>query len=164
MVKVSLCIAALLFVSGTAVAQQSSDKAAAPSAASPHGSGGDLNALHKSFGGQTSVGDVKVPKATGPNAKTVAEIVGNPASLKDKNVVVRGKVVKFTPGVLGKNWVHLQDGSGSEKEQTHDVLVTTQDETKIGDVVIASGTVKTDVDLGSGYSYKVLVEDAKLSQ
>ena len=110
------------------------------------------------------VGDVKVSKATGPDARTVAEIVAKGPQLKDKTVVVRGKVVKFTPGVMGKNWVHLRDGSGSASDGTNDVLVTTQDETKVGDVVLARGTVRTDVNLGSGYAYKVLVEEAKLQK
>ena len=109
-------------------------------------------------------GDVKVAKATGPDARTVAEIVSKRAELKDKNVVVRGKVVKFTPQVMGKNWVHLRDGSGSAADNTNDVLVTTKDEAKIGDVVLVTGIVHTDKDLGSGYSYKVLIEEAKLKQ
>jgi len=65
-------------------------------------------------------------------------------------------------GVLGKNWVHLQDGSGSADKGTHDIVVTTTDEAAIGQVVNASGTVRTDVDIGSGYKYAVLVEEAKL--
>ena len=35
---------------------------------------------------------------------------------------------------------------------------------KVGDVVLATGVVHTDRDLGSGYSYKVLVEEAKLKK
>jgi len=66
--------------------------------------------------------------------------------------------------VMGKNWVHVRDGSGSAADNTHDVLVTTKDETKVGDVVLVKGVVHTDVELGSGYSYKVLVEDATLSK
>ena len=110
------------------------------------------------------VGDVKVPKATGPDARTVAEIIEKKAALNNKPVLVRGKVVKYTPGVMGKNWIHLQDGSGSSADSTNDVLVTTKDETKIGAVVVARGTVRTDVDLGSGYFYKVLVDEAKLQK
>jgi len=124
------------------------------------------DAVHMRAGAAKAVdvGDVKVPKATGPDARTVAEIVTKGTALKDKTVAVRGKVVKFTPGVMGKNWVHLRDGSGSAADGTNDVLVTTQDETKIGDVVLARGTVRTDVNLGSGYAYKVLVEEAKLQK
>jgi hypothetical protein len=126
------------------------------------GKGGNLGALHAGVGRSADVGDVKVAKATGPNARTVAEIVTRSAELKDKPVVVRGKVVKFTPAVLGRNWVHLRDGTGSAADGSDDVLVTTADEAKVGDVVLATGVVHTNRDLGSGYSYKVLVEEAKL--
>jgi hypothetical protein len=126
------------------------------------GKGGDLGALHAGVGGPTDVGDVKVAKATGPNARTVAEIATRSAELKDKTVMVRGKVVKFTPAVLGRNWVHLRDGTGSAADGSNDVLVTTADQAKVGDVVLATGVVHTNRDLGSGYSYKVLIEEATL--
>jgi hypothetical protein len=120
--------------------------------------------MHAGAAKAADVGNVKVPKATGPDARTVAEIVAKGGELKDKTVLVRGKVVKYTPGVMGKNWVHLRDGSGSASDGTNDVLITTLDETKIGDVVLARGTVRTDENLGSGYAYKVLVEEAKLQK
>ena len=104
----------------------------------------------------------KVAKATGADAKTVAEVVGGKASLKDKPVLVRGQVVKMNAGIMGKNWVHLQDGSGSAGAGTNDILVTTQDTASVGDVVTVKGTVRTDVNLGSGYAYAVLIEDAAL--
>ncbi len=88
--------------------------------------------------------------------------MGKKTELKDKPVLVRGKVVKFTPEVMGKNWIHLRDGTGSAADSTNDILVTTKDQTKVGDVVLAKGVVRTDVDLGSGYSYKVLIEEATL--
>jgi hypothetical protein len=128
------------------------------------GKGGDLTALHAGVAKPADAGDVKVAKATGANARTVAEIVTKSAELKDKTIVVRGKVVKFTPEVLGKNWVHLRDGSGSAADNTNDVLVTTKDQAKIGDVVLVTGVVHTDRDLGSGYSYKVLIEEATLKK
>ena len=123
-----------------------------------------MGAMHAGMAKPVDAGDVKVQKAIGADARTVAEIVSGGAQLKDKTVVVRAKVVKFTPGVMGKNWLHLRDGSGSAAENTHDVVVTTKDETKVGDIVVAKGIVRTNVDLGSGYSYKVLVEDAKLGK
>ncbi|MCX7155589.1 MAG: hypothetical protein NTW45_03995 [Rhodocyclales bacterium] len=109
-------------------------------------------------------GDVKVPKASGPEARTVAEVVTKSAELKDKAVLIRGKVVKYSPGIMGKNWIHLRDGSGSAADQTNDLLVTTMDPAKVGDVVVVKGVVRTDKDFGSGYAYKVLVEEAKLQQ
>lgn len=132
--------------------------------ASAAGAGGDMAALHSGVAKAADVGNVKVAKATGPDARTVAEIVTKKADLKDKTVLVRGKVVKYTPDVLGKNWIHLRDGSGSATDNTHDVLVTTKDQAKIGDVVVVKGVVHTDRDLGAGYSYKVLIEEATLQK
>jgi hypothetical protein len=106
--------------------------------------------------------NVKVPKASGTNARTVAEIVTKSAELNDKPVLVRGKVVKYNPEIMGKNWIHLRDGSGSAADNTNDVLVTTAQPAKTGDVLTVKGVVRTDKDFGAGYSYKVLIEDATL--
>ena len=100
-----------------------------------------------------------VPKAEGADARTVAEVNTDRIALNGRPVTVRGQVVKVT-NVLGKNWVHLRDGTGSGADGTDDLTVTSAAEPKIGDVVVAKGTVKADVDIGSGYAFKVLVEDA----
>ncbi|HEY6104923.1 MAG TPA: nucleotide-binding protein [Anaeromyxobacteraceae bacterium] len=114
--------------------------------------------------GPADVGSVKVNKAAGPDARTVAEIYAQRAQLKEKKVAVRGKVVKFSAGIMGRNWVHLRDGSGSQDKGTNDVTVTTGDQAAVGDVVVAKGVVRTDKDFGAGYAYPVIVEDAKLSR
>ncbi len=106
----------------------------------------------------------KVAKATGPDARTVSEVVTGKASLKDRTVTIRGQVVKVNSGIMGKNWVHLQDGSGSPANGTHDIIVTTTDAAAVGDVVNAKDKVRTDVNLGSGYAYPVLVEEARISK
>jgi hypothetical protein len=134
---------------------------AASGASAPSGSR-DTGSPHAGMAKPAEVVDVKVAKATGPDARTVAEVNARRVDLKGKPVVVRGKVVKFTPGVMGKNWLHLRDGSGTEADGSNDVAVTTLDETKVGDVVLVKGIVVTDRDLGSGYSYKVLIEEATL--
>lgn len=110
----------------------------------------------------TDTAPIKVPKASGANARTVADIHTKAAELKDKPVVVAGQVVKFNAAIMGKNWIHLRDGSGDAAKETNDLLVTTQAATKVGDVVTVSGVVRTNKDFGSGYTYKVLVEDATL--
>jgi len=102
----------------------------------------------------------KVSKATGPDARTVEEVHAGKGRLKDRSVSLRGQVVKVNSGIMGKNWLHLQDGSGSAAGGTNDILVTTKDSAVVGDVVIIKGTVRTDVKLGAGYEYAVLIEDA----
>lgn len=110
----------------------------------------------------TDTGPLNVPKASGANARTVAEILTKAAELKDKEVRVRAKVVKYNPEVMGKNWMHLRDGSGMAADNTHDLLVTTLNQAKLGDVVTVTGIVRINKDFGSGYAYKVLIEDARL--
>jgi hypothetical protein len=113
---------------------------------------------------EVDTSNIKVAKAVGPNAHTVAEILAKGAALKDKPVLVRGKIVKYNEGIMGKNWIHLRDGTGSEKSANNDVLVTTTNQAKPGDLVTVKGVVRTDKDFGSGYAYKVMIEDATLQQ
>jgi hypothetical protein len=123
-----------------------------------------LAAMHAGLARGIEPGDVSVARASGPDARTVAEIVTTRSDLNDKVVVVRGKVVKFTPDVMGVNWIHLRDGSGAAGDGTNDVLVTTMASAAIGDVVVVKGVVHVDRDFGSGYAYKVLIEEAALQQ
>lgn len=104
-----------------------------------------------------------VPKATGADARTVAEVYGERAKLKGKTVSVRGQAVKVSSGILDRNWVHLRDGSGSAAAHDHDLVVTTTEDVKVGQQVVAQGKVVVDKDLGSGYRFEVLVEDAKIT-
>lgn len=104
----------------------------------------------------------KVDKATGPDARTVAEVWAQKASLAGKTVTVRGVVVKYNDAVMGKNWIHLQDGSGDAAQGTHDITVTSLDPATKGATITITGTVRTNRDFGAGYSYAVIVEDAKV--
>lgn len=115
-----------------------------PAPSSPAPSAVDFSGLKKAEGG-----------------KTVAELYSEKSSLSGKNVTVRGKVVKFTPAIMGKNWVHLQDGTGDQ--ETLDMTVTTDGTAKIGDTVLLSGILAVDKDFGAGYQYDVIIEDAKLT-
>lgn len=124
-----------------------------------------MAAAHKNAAAANSASNVsvaKVPKATGPNARTVAEVHAQRAKLTGKPVAVQGTVVKFSPGIMDRNWVHLRDGTGSVADKSNDLIVTTQEKAKVGDVVVVSGLVKTDVNYGSGYAYPVVVEGATL--
>jgi hypothetical protein len=107
---------------------------------------------------------IKVEKATGPNAYTVAEIYQNIGHLDKKEVALRGKIVKVSQGIMGKNWLHLQDGSGEREKSTNDLVVTTQEEPSAGDVVTVNGIIYRDKDFGSGYRYRVIMEDAHVKK
>lgn len=130
----------------------------AAGAASPSALGSKMAMLTAS-----DAAPIKVAKATGANAYTVADVVSKSVQLKDKPVKVNGQVVKYNAGIMGKNWVHLRDGSGTSAKNDNDILVTTAASAKVGDLVTASGVVRNDKDFGAGYSYKVLIEEATLA-
>ena len=69
-------------------------------------------------------------------------------------------MVKFNGGIIGKNWLHLRDGTGSAADGSNDILVTSNDVARVGDIVTVKGTVRTDKDFGAGYAYEVLIEEA----
>ena len=93
--------------------------------------------------------------------QTVADIYAKKAELGGKPVKVRGKVVKFSPQIMGKNWIHIQDGTGDAG--ANDLTVTTDVTANSGDTVLISGTLSLDKDFGYGYAYGVIVEDAEVT-
>ena len=131
-------------------------------AAGPGTTAAQVASPHAGLSQAETPNNVIVAKAQGPLARTVAEVIKQSSTLKDRPVLLHARVVKYNAAVMGKNWIHLRDGSGSATDATNDLLVTTQDQAKLGDVVLVKGFVRKDKDFGSGYAYKVLVEDATL--
>jgi hypothetical protein len=101
-----------------------------------------------------------IAKADG--GKTVAEVFAEKDALAGKQVTLRGKVVKSNTGIMGKNWIHVRDGSGAEG--TNDLTVTTVTaQPNVGDTVVITGPVSLNKDFGMGYQYDVIVEDAQVT-
>lgn len=92
---------------------------------------------------------------------TVAEVFSGKSEFSGQKVSIRGKVVKFSPQIMGKNWIHLQDGTNHEG--ANDLTITTSAMAAEGDTVVVSGIVVTDKDFGAGYKYDVIIEDAELT-
>ena len=107
-------------------------------------------------------GPIKVAKAKGKDARTVAEVFAQKAALKDAPVTVSGKVVKYNEGIMGHTWIHLKDGSGAAGSD--DITVTTSGKAALGDTVTIHGTVHLDKDFGAGYAYAVIIEDATMEK
>ena len=98
---------------------------------------------------------------------SVADVFARRTELSGRPVIVRGTVVKVNRGILDRNWLHLQDGSGSEATQTHDLTVTTAvDAVSVqpGDIVTATGVLALKKDFGAGYAYDAILEGATISR
>ncbi len=102
-----------------------------------------------------------IPKAD--SGMTIAEIYAGKADLAEKTVTLRGKVVKFSPQIMGTNWLHLQDGSGDLNAGTHDLTVTSSVQVNVGDTVVASGPLTLNKDFGYGYKYDLIMENAEVT-
>jgi len=106
--------------------------------------------------------DLKVEKSTAQNGYTVGELFEKAASLNGQKVTVKGQVVKVNPDIMGRNWLHIQDGTGDPAKSTHDLAVTSADIAEKGAIISIEGILAADKDFGSGYRYDVIVEDAVL--
>ncbi len=111
----------------------------------------------KATGEKIDFSDIK--KAAG--GQTVVELYTEKDKLAGKEIKVRGKVVKFSPQIMGKNWIHIKDGTGAEG--TDDLTITTDKQVKLGDTILVSGVLVKDKDFGYGYKYNIIVEDASIT-
>lgn len=125
-----------------------------PSLASSHGAGGAQ---------QSSAAAVVTPNAPPPGGHAIVDVFAKRDALAGQTVLVRGTVVKVNNGIMGRNWFHLRDGSGSEKEGTHDLTVTSDATVSVGDVVTVSGTLAVKKDFGAGYAYEAILEAGKVT-
>jgi hypothetical protein len=101
---------------------------------------------------------IDIPRAEG--GVTIAELYSKKSELQGKSILIQGEVVKFSSQIMKKNWVHIQDGS--REGDNYDLTITTLDTVKTGDIVKFRGVVSLNKDLGYGYVYDVILEDAKL--
>ncbi len=108
--------------------------------------------------------EIKVGRAIGPDSYSIAELYEKKETLNSKVISVKGKVVKVSSQIMNRNWIHLQDGSGSAENNTHNLVITSQDTPQLDDIVTAKGTLSANKDFGGGYKYIVILEDAKITK
>ena len=138
---------------------------AAAGQGSAHGSASPQEETLGSKGAKPAAKEnIKSEKATGENAYTVAELFEKRKELDNKDIVLKGEVVKVTARIMNKNWLHIQDGTGSAQNGNNDIVVTTMDLPSVGDNVTVKGVLFSDKDFGSGYRYDAIVEFGQVSE
>jgi len=116
--------------------------------------------MKKIHSGATSTEKQQINIEPLKDGMTILQIYNGKSDLKGKVVNVKGKVVKFNKQIMNRNWIHIQDGTGNENE--FDLVVTSDQDTKVGDIIVAEGTLSVDKDFGAGYFFPVIVENAKI--
>lgn len=102
--------------------------------------------------------DIKVNVAKVDGGVTIAEIVAQLEKLAGTEVLLRAKVIKFNPNILGANWLRVKDSS-----EERDLAITTKVDVKPGDTVLIRGRLERDIDIGSGYKYDIIIRNAEVT-
>lgn len=92
------------------------------------------------------------------DGNTIAEVYADKEKLNGQVIRVRGQVTKYTANVMGKNWLHIKDGSTQE-----DLTITSNDAAALDSVVVIEGKLALDKDFGYGYVYPLIIQDASVT-
>ena len=101
-----------------------------------------------------------ISTAVAAETVTVSDAHARRLELAGKQITITGTVIKVNNGVMKRNFIHVQDGSGSG--ETANLIFTSQQTAVVGDKITATGTVVLDTEFGMGYFYATLVEEATL--
>ena len=88
----------------------------------------------------------------------ISELVKNKDKYEGQEIQISGKCTKLNPNIMGKNWIHLKDGSYDE----FDLVITSDISVPEGHFVTMKGVVVLDKDFGAGYKYDLIIENGKI--
>ncbi len=91
---------------------------------------------------------------------TIAKLYESKKDYSGKQVTVRGQIVKVNKNIMGRNWLHIQDGTNFDGK--YDLTITSSELAEVGQVVTIEGTVTLDKDFGAGYFYDLIMENGSL--
>lgn len=92
---------------------------------------------------------------------TIEDIFKQKDELSGGVIEAKGKVSKISRQIMGNDWVHIEDGSGTKEGQNNKIIFRAdRADLAVGDEVVAKGVLYTNKDFGYGYFYPVIVENA----
>lgn len=101
---------------------------------------------------------IEVSMESKDGVTSLSDLFSHKEKYNGKEIVVHGKVAKFNTNILGKNWVHIQDGT--EHDGEFDLTITTNTSTSVGELVEYRGIITLNKDFGAGYTYDIIMENA----
>ncbi|PKP31774.1 MAG: hypothetical protein CVU00_12340 [Bacteroidetes bacterium HGW-Bacteroidetes-17] len=105
---------------------------------------------------QSSQKEIKIVKTEGE--LTIADLFKNRLKYAGTKVRIKGLVGKVNKAVMGKNWIHLQDGTNFSGN--FDLTITSQDMANTDEIATFEGLISLNKNFGSGYFYELIMEDA----
>ncbi|MDW3192920.1 MAG: hypothetical protein R8G66_11165 [Cytophagales bacterium] len=98
------------------------------------------------------------PIEAAPGSIKIAELISNPEKYAGKTIQLTAECTKVNARIMGRNWLHLKDGSKDD----FDLVVTSATNVPVGHQITLTGTVAVKKDFGSGYYYDILVENGQV--
>ena len=129
----------------------------APPAPTLEPSGGSSGAI-------TPFQEITVAKSEAANGYSIEEIFAQAKKLNGQKISLHGVVTKVSANIMGKNWVHLQDGTGNPMQNTHDIVATTSEMPELNTEITVEGVLAAEKDFGAGYKYAAIIEQATIAQ
>jgi hypothetical protein len=116
------------------------------------------SAIEQAFAGiETSAPASQIQPTEGSVA--LSDLFTNKSKYSGQKIQVHGKCVKVNNQIMGRNWVHIQDGT-KNNEVNYDLTITTDELIQVGTTLTMEGTIVLNKDFGAGYKYDVLMENA----
>ena len=88
---------------------------------------------------------------------SIKPLIENPKSYEGQHITIQGTITKINPEIMNRNWIHIQDGTADD----YDLVVTSSEQFTVGQQVTLSAHVMLNKDFGAGYSYPLILENAK---
>lgn len=108
---------------------------------------------------ESSLPEAPSERAPGQSGRLIAELASEHERWVGQRVRVRGQVTKVTD-LRGDAFFHIRDQSLGRDGHPVDLVVTSSARPKRGDIAVFEGILRTDVDVGIGYKYPLLIEGA----
>jgi len=122
-----------------------------------------MGPAHKNEKLEVDLSQIKLKKAEADDAVTISELFSKKDKLSSQIVQIRGKVIKYNANIMGKNWIHIADGTGSLNDKNYEVTVITPDTAQLGEIIVVTGKVTLDKKVDP-YFFPIALEDAQLKK
>lgn len=121
--------------------------------------GGSINEMPTAISGTSASDGSKAVMTAVKDAVKLSELFKNKNKYEGQIITISGTCVKVNNGIMGKNWVHIEDGSKSNGKLLN-LTVTTSINIPVGSNVALKGKVAINKDFGAGYKYDIIMEEA----
>jgi hypothetical protein len=96
------------------------------------------------------------------NEISIKELFANREKYADKIIRIRAQVTQFSDSIMGKNWIHMQDGS--DYNGAFDLVATSEEFISVGEIAVFEGKILLNKDFGFGYFYEILMEETQIEK